>query len=200
MEEKKLIALHDTLKAGAPRGRVGGLGVGTQRGSVAAATTGLPDSPLYRHFVKEGAALVPAELVLVGVPKHTGSRMTFDDDGGEVYAPGAAAVASSTRAFTLKQMKRAVVEFLGRSRGGRAREKRVRSAALEAAEGTLNDAEAGTLYARALRKLLKRGRVSEEAGELVARFGGAEEEGPGRGAAAAADGGGGAKSYKRDRV
>lgn len=198
MEEKKLIALHDTLKAGAPRGRVGGLGVGTQRGSVAAATTGLPDSPLYRHFVKEGAALVPAELVLVGVPKHTGSRMTFDDDGGEVYAPGAAAAASSTRAFTLKQMKRAVVEFLGRY--GRAREKRVRSAALEAAEGALDDAEAGALYARALRKLLKRGRVSEEAGELVARFGGAEEEGPGRGAAAAADGGGGAKREKRDRV
>ena len=90
MEAAKLQALHDTLKKGAPRGKVGGLGAGAQRGGVAASCTGLPDSALYRHFVREGAELVD---VMVGVPKHEGTRMTFDDDGegeeGTARAAGA---------------------------------------------------------------------------------------------------------------
>jgi hypothetical protein len=202
MEERKLIQLHDTLKAGAPRGRVGGLGAGTHRGGVAAApAAGLPDSPLYRHFVKEGAQLVD---VMVGVPKHEGTRMTFDDEEEAPAAAAAAAPAAAAGAFTLKRMKRAVEAFLGAARGCRAREKRVRSAALEAAEeGELEDAAAGALYERAVRKLVKKGRVREEAGELVlAAAGGGPAAGEGEGEeeeAGTAVGGGGKKKRKRGR-
>ena len=201
MEERKLIQLHDTLKAGAPRGRVGGLGAGTHRGGVAAAqAAGLPDSPLYRHFVKEGAQLVD---VMVGVPKHEGTRMTFDDEEeAPAAAAAAAAPAAAAGAFTLKRMKRAVEAFLGAARGCRAREKRVRSAALEAAEeGELEDAAAGALYERAVRKLVKKGRVREEAGELVlADAGGGAAAGEGEeGEEGAAAGGGGKKKRKRGR-
>ena len=187
MEERKLIQLHDTLKAGAPRGRVGGLGAGTHRGGVAAApAAGLPDSPLYRHFVKEGAQLVD---VMVGVPKHEGTRMTFDEDGEAPPAPAPAAAAGTAEpeeaeegggvagsGFTLKHMKRAVEAFLGAAKGGRAREKWVRSAALEAAEEA-GLAEAAELYSKALRKLLKKGRVREEEGGHLVACGAAQEGG-----------------------
>jgi hypothetical protein len=183
MEKAKLQALHDSLKAGAPRGRVGGLGAGAQRGGVAASAS---DSPLYRHFVKEGAVLVEA---MVGVPKHEGTRMTFDEDGEAPPAPAPAAAAGTAEpeeaeegggvagsGFTLKHMKRAVEAFLGAAKGGRAREKWVRSAALEAAEEA-GLAEAAELYSKALRKLLKKGRVREEEGGHLVACGAAQEGG-----------------------
>ena len=195
MEEAKLLALHATLKAGAPRGRVGGLGAGLQRGKEVVGGTGLPNNALYKYFVREGAELAD---VMVGVPKFAGTRMTFDEEGREEEAgaakgakrAGAAASATSSAAaapaaaagesegegedgsgFSLKRMKRFLVGFVRSAKGGRARAKWARSAALEEAEDALDDDAAGALYDRALRKLLKKGKLTEEGELLVAAEG-----------------------------
>ena len=197
MEEAKLLALHATLKAGAPRGRVGGLGAGLQRGKEVVGGTGLPDNALYKYFVREGAELAD---VMVGVPKFAGTRMTFDDEEEEAGAgkaakrAGAAASASASAAaaaagesegegeegsgFSLKRMKRFLVGFVRSAKGGRARAKWARSAALEEAEDALDDDAAGALYDRALRKLLKKGKLTEEGELLVAAEGEAEPPAP----------------------
>ena len=61
MEDAKLAQLYTKLKAGAPKGRTGGLGSGVERARVAIGSN-LPDNPLYRNFVRAGTSFVEEEL------------------------------------------------------------------------------------------------------------------------------------------
>jgi hypothetical protein len=181
MDEASLLALHQKLKSGAPRGKTGGMGLGVQRAR-RAVSSDLPQNALYKNFVREGAVLTEEEWL--GGPRFEGKRQTFggeeeaaaaaaaaDEAEGEAgggagaAAAGAASGAAAGGAFSLKQMKALVLSSLAGSKQRRGKRKWLRSAAVEEATGgdgaDAEEAAAAELFDKAVRKLVKKGRVAE---------------------------------------